>query len=595
MRNAETVLAIIRERGNRQLPVEDLYRQLFNPDLYLQAYANIYANPGATTPGVNNDTVDGMSKVKIERLIEALRYERYRWTPVRRTYIAKKNGKLRPLGLPSWSDKLLQEVIRLLLEAYYEPQFSQHSHGFRPARGCHTALTEIVHTWKGTKWFVEGDISGCFDALAHTVLLSILKQNIHDNRFVRLIENLLKAGYLENWKYHRSLSGVPQGSIIGPILTNIYLSKLDEFVEKELIPEYTRGNERKINQVYYTLKEKARRSKKQGRLEEAKLLRKQFQQMPSADPHDPTYRRLRYIRYADDLLLGFIGPKSEAEEIKEKLGLFLATTLKLQLSQEKTLITQATQKAAKFLGYEIAVLHCNDYHARTRQRSLNGVIELRLPKRVIEEKCAVYQKSGKPAGRPELTENEDFTIVNDYQAVLRGIYQYYQLAINVSWLGRLKWVMQVSLLKTLAHKHKTSTTKIARQYRTQIKTPHGIRICYEVKVPREGKKPLIARWGGIPLKRTKQAILIDENPPVFKRPRTELVKRLLAEKCELCGSNDRIEVHHIRKLADLKKKGRAEKPAWVIQMAALRRKTLVVCKGCHYDIHAGRVKANPRK
>jgi len=191
MRDADTVLGIIRERGKQGLPLEDIYRQLYNPNLYLRAYARLYSNEGAMTKGTTSETVDDMSMKKIEALIDDLRQERYRWTPVRRTYIPKKNGKLRPLGIPSWTDKMLQEGMRLILEAYYEPQMSLHSHGFRPERGCHTALSEIRHTWTGTKWFVEGDISKCFDTLDHTVMMSILSEKLHDNRFLRLFQKLL--------------------------------------------------------------------------------------------------------------------------------------------------------------------------------------------------------------------------------------------------------------------------------------------------------------------------------------------------------------------------------------------------------------------
>jgi hypothetical protein len=184
MRDAVTVLSIIHERGKQGLPLEDIYRQLYNPGLYLMAYGRLYANTGAMTPGSTPEIVDGMSMAKIEKLIDDLRHERYRWTPVRRTYLAKKNGKLRGLGLPTWSDKLLQEVIRLILEAYYEPQFSSHSHGFRPGRGCHTALTAIRDDWSGTKWFIEGDISQYFDTIDHTVLVAILGEKLKDNRFL---------------------------------------------------------------------------------------------------------------------------------------------------------------------------------------------------------------------------------------------------------------------------------------------------------------------------------------------------------------------------------------------------------------------------
>ncbi|GHP00649.1 hypothetical protein KSF_106960 [Reticulibacter mediterranei] len=351
MRLAETVLSIIQERGKQGLPLEDIYRQLYNPGLYLMAYGRLYANKGATTPGATSETVDGMSMAKIEKLIDDLRHERYRWTPVRRTYIAKKSGKLRPLGLPTWSDKLLQEVIRLILEAYYEPQFSPRSHGFRPQRGCHTALINITDHWVGTKWFIEGDISKYFDAIDHEVLVSILGEKLKDNRFLRLISNLLQAGYLEDWKYHRTLSGSPQGGVVSPILSNIYLDKFDKYVEQVLIPEYTRGTKRRHNLQYEVLRSKAVYWKKKGKRKEAQKLWTQVQRMPSRDPFDPNYRRLRYVRYADDTLFGFIGSKAEAEEIKGKIRGWLKENLKLELSIEKTLITNATTEAARFLGY----------------------------------------------------------------------------------------------------------------------------------------------------------------------------------------------------------------------------------------------------
>ena len=212
MQSAETVLEIIHDRGKRGLPLERLYRCLFNPDLYLRAYGRIYRNHGALTPGTTAETVDGMTLATIQRIIATLREERYRWTPVRRVCIEKKGStKKRPLGLPSWSDKLLQEVIRSLLEAFYEPQFSDHSHGFRPGRGCHTALDTLYRGWRGTAWFIEGDIKGAYDHVDHAILVSLLAEQIHDNRFLRLIRGLLQAGYLEEWRYTKTLSGVPQG------------------------------------------------------------------------------------------------------------------------------------------------------------------------------------------------------------------------------------------------------------------------------------------------------------------------------------------------------------------------------------------------
>jgi len=250
MQESAVVLGVLRERGRNGLPCTQLYRQMFNRELYLLAYGNIYSNQGAMTPGASEETADGMSEDKIDQITGLMRHERYRFSPARRVYIPKKNGKLRPLGLPSWSDKLVGEVVRLLLEAYYEPVFSERSHGFRKGRGCHTALREINNTWTGTTWFIEGDISDCFGSLDHEILLGILAEKIHDQRFLRLIRNMLKAGYLEDWEYHETLSGSPQGGVVSPILSSIYLHKLDEFVEQELIPQYTRGARRKENPEY---------------------------------------------------------------------------------------------------------------------------------------------------------------------------------------------------------------------------------------------------------------------------------------------------------------------------------------------------------
>jgi len=291
MRNAETVLNIIRDRGQRGVPLEDVYRQLYNPELYLRAYAKLYPNQGALTPGTTPETVDGMTRAKIDTIIETVRSERYRWTPVRRTYIPKRNGKLRPLGMPTWSDKLLQEVLRTILEAYYEPTFSDHSHGFRPGRGCHTALQDITQHWRGVKWFIEGDIASFFDRIQHEVILNILREKIHDNRFIRLIKNLLKAGYMEEGRRHETYSGVPQGGVISPILSNLVLDRLDKYVEQHLVPANTRGDRRKTYPPYIKLTKAAHFARKRGDRRAAKHDNQQAQRIPSRDPNDPNFRR----------------------------------------------------------------------------------------------------------------------------------------------------------------------------------------------------------------------------------------------------------------------------------------------------------------
>jgi group II intron reverse transcriptase/maturase len=590
MQNAEAVLDVLRERGRRGLPCDELYRQLFNPQLYLLAYGRIYSNQGAMTAGVTPETVDGMSLAKIGRIIDATRHERYRFSPARRVYIPKKNGKLRPLGLPTWSDKLVGEVVRLLLEAYYEPQFSDRSHGFRPGRGCHTALREVANSWPGTAWFIEGDISDCFGSLDHQIMADTLAEKIHDNRFLRLVRNMLKAGYLEDWVYHATLSGAPQGGVASPVMSNIYLHRLDTFVEKVLIPQYTQGVRRARNPAYLEVAAALARARRRGDRAQARLLRQRMRSMPSSDTHDPGYRRLRYVRYADDHLLGFTGPKAEAEEIKQQLAQFLREDLKLELSQDKTLITHARTGVARFLGYEITVQH-NDRHCTRGQRYVNGNIGLRVPSAVVRAKCAPYLRRGQPAPRPGIINHDDYDIVATYGAEYRGIVQYYLLAGNIQHLSRLHWVMLTSLLKTLASKHRSTVTKMAAKHTARVITPSGPRTCFEAHVERTGRKPLVARFGGIPLKRQKNAFIDDRVLGRNTHPRAELVTRLLKGRCELCGYSGPVQSHQVRKLTDLNPSGKAQ-PTWAQVMTRRRRKTLIVCAACHDHIHAGQPTPN---
>ncbi|MBX9681618.1 MAG: group II intron reverse transcriptase/maturase [Gemmataceae bacterium] len=583
MRKAEAVLNIIEERGQRGLPLERVYRLLFLPDLYLRAYSRLYANKGAMTRGATSETVDGMSMARIETIIEALREERYRWTPVRRTYIPKKNGKLRPLGMPSWSDKLLQEVIRSILNAYYEPQFSKHSHGFRPKRGCHTALREVVDRGAGTKWFIEGDISACFDKIDHSIVLAILRERIHDNRFLRLIDGLLQAGYLEDWTFNATYSGVPQGGVVSPILSNLVLDRLDKFVENELIPSNTRGRRRKTYPPYVAMTVAAARARKRGDREMARELSKTAQRLPSRDPEDPNFRRLWYVRYADDFLLGFIGPKAEAEEIKERLARYLRDTLHLDLSMEKTLVTHARDDVARFLGYEVHCIHADDQHDPRGQRGINGRIGLRVPHHVIRAAIAKYMRGGKPTHLPQRLNDDVYSIVRLYQSEYSGIVQYYRLAYNLGKLSHFGWAAWLSLVKTLANKLRCHTSEVTRRYRTRIMTPEGSFSVLQVVVERgPKKKPLKAHFGGISLAWNLHASIGDTPTKVWSG-RSELLGRLLAEECELCRSTSNIEVHHVRKLADLR--GRSQ---WEKVMVARRRKTLVVCRSCHDGIHNGR-------
>jgi group II intron reverse transcriptase/maturase len=374
--------AIHQGRGKLGHKLERVYRELYDLDRFMQAYAKLYRNAGAMTPGVTDETVDGMSVEKMKAIILSLQDGTFRWKPTKRVYIPKKNGKKRPLGLPTWTDKLVQEVIRSILEPYFEVKFRDSSHGFRPERGCHTALADCKKKFKGANWFIEGDIKGYFDNIDHDVLLNILRESIDDERFIRLIEGMLKAGYLEAWTKHETFSGTPQGGVISPLFANIYLHKFDEFVANVLQPKFTRGKARRTSPAYNRHTKAMLKAKENGDDELWQQLKLEQRSIPVAKHDDDRFRRLTYVRYADDFLLSFSGPKAEAEDIKSQIKEFLRNSLKLELSEEKTLITHANE-TARFLGYDITVMKddgkmiaCDNRFGTFRKRSINGLITL---------------------------------------------------------------------------------------------------------------------------------------------------------------------------------------------------------------------------
>jgi len=591
MQNADTILAIYQKRGTKGLPLENVYKHLLDPELYLRAYGKIYRNAGAMTRGSTKETVDGINLQRIHNIIGLLKLERYRWTPVRRIMIPKAKGGMRPLGIPTWSDKLVQEVLRTLLEAYYEQKFSNLSHGFRPNRGCHTALRQIRECWTGVAWFIEGDIKGCFDNIDHAILLDIIRRDIHDNRLLRLIDGLLKAGYMEDWRYHDSASGTPQGGIISPLLSNIYLNDLDRSVEDTLIPAYTKGKRRKEGRRYKAIRRELRAAEIRKDLNEVRRLIEERRRLPSYDPCEPGYRRLKYVRYADDFLLGFVGPKEEATEIRDRLSEFLLDKLKLTLSAEKTLITHACDEKAKFLGHEITVSKTGSQISSDGRRAANGKIALLMPRKVVDKYRERFSRSGKAIHNTELLPETTYTIVSRYQAVLQGLYNYYCMAFNVGKrMGQIRWILERSLTKTLAHKLQCSVPRIYRKFEIEVLGRKVLRATLE----RPDKDPLVATFGGIPFTRKPQGM--GGADFVFRMawftpagPRSELVQRMLTGVCELCGADDTpVQVHHIRKLADLDKPGRRPKASWEKIMSARKRKTLVACESCHRAIHAGR-------
>jgi group II intron reverse transcriptase/maturase len=572
---------------------------LYSKDLYLTAYNKLYRNDGAMTPGtVADDTVDGMSLERIDKLIEQLRYERFRFSPTRRTYIPKKNGGQRPLGVTNFTDKLVQEVLRMILEAYYEPRFRDSSHGYRPGRGCHTALAYLKLKFIGSVWFIEGDIRGCFDNIDHDVLLKFIAKDIHDGRLLNLIRMSLEAGVLDNWQYHATYSGTPQGSVLSPLLSNIYLHALDEFIEDELIPQYTRGKAKAVSREYDRLTQRIAYAQHKGDAERVNQLKQERRNLPSRQTHDPHYRRLKYVRYADDFILGFIGPKSEAETIKAAIGQFLRQELHLELSEAKTLITHGRTQHARFLNYAVSTYQADhrltqtETESKYKTRAVNGKIRLGIPYGLIDEHCKRYQRAGKSVSEPALLFQSDAHIIDVYQQRFRGIAEYYKFAVDRSKLSKLRCTMQAALVKTLAHKLRLRASQVYRKYRGTQEVDGRVYKTLQVEVPTK-KGTRCIYWGAIPLRVVKPGIEpIDDKryQEKFLGVRSDLIQRLQADTCELCGAQGKCTVHHVHKLKDLKKKwaGRREKPTWVTRMIAMRRKTLVVCKKCHSDIHAGR-------
>ncbi len=604
MQNAERILQAMRKLGEKRISLTRVYRCLFSEDLFLAAYDKIARNRGALTAGTEDDTADGMNLERIRRIIERLRNEQFRFHPARRIKIPKKSGGTRPLGLPNFSDKLVQDVLRMVFEAYYEPRFRDSSHGFRPGRGCHSALKHLSDKFKGATWFIEGDIRGCFDNIDHETLMAILARDIQDGRLLNLIRMLLEAGYMEDWHYHRTYSGTPQGGVLSPLLANIYLNELDAYIEDVLIPKNTRGKKRAQNYEYYRLGKRIKVARSTGNSEGARELEQQRRRLPSQDVNDSRYRRLQYVRYADDFILGFIGTQSEAEEIKTAIGVFLTEKLNLEMSASKTLITHARTEHARFLGYDISIYHGDDKLSSrtgslTRFRSANGHVRLGIPYGKVNELTKRYLRGEKPIHEAGLLHHSDAEIVNVYQQRFRGLAEYYKYATDRNVLGKLKYVMEIALTKTLANKFRMSVARVYQKY-TGSRTVDGRDyIVLVVTVPTQNGTRSIY-WGGIPLKVVKPGLqLIDDNIGQHDLPlssRTDLIQRLQANECEVCGSTDRCEVHHVRKLADLRSRwrGRRAKPAWVVSMIALRRKTLVVCTTCHDTIHAGKPLPNQR-
>lgn len=601
MRSPERVLNSLNEHSkDSSYKFERLYRILFNEELFYVAYQKIASNGGSTTKGSDGRSIDEMSLARIETLIASLKDESYQPHPSRRVHIPKKNGKTRPLGIPAFEDKLVQEVVRMILEAIYEGHFETTSHGFRPKRSCHTALLHIQKTFSGAKWFIEGDIKGFFDNIDHDVLVGILRERISDDRFIRLIRKFLKAGYVEDWTFHNTYSGMPQGGIVSPILANIYLDKLDKYV-KEYIRHFDMGTKRRPGKESNDLANERKRTvrklkkikdgtEKAALVARLKAIEQERAAFPSGDEMDGSYRRLKYIRYADDFILGVIGSKEDALRIKEDIKSFLSESLALELSEEKTLITH-TGKSAKFLGYEITVTRNNhqrrDVQGRLR-RTYGKRVRLNVSMATLRDKLLEYgameiklrngKEIWKPKCRSGLIFNDDLEILDRYNRETVGFCNYYLIANNYVVLHNFRYIMEYSMYKTFAGKYRSTVRKINKKYR--------LNKLFTVKYEQQGviKSRTFYKTS---FKRRTTAFngSCDIEPySIADVSRTNLTDRLKAEKCELCGATGKLIMHHVRNLKDLK-----GKESWKRLMSARKRKTIALCPSCHRLRHLGKV------
>ena len=584
MQTAKSLLEVILEKSKQhpEFVFRRMYRNLFNRDLLLRAYLKLAPKEGNMTKGTDGSTIDGFNLGLVDEIIDELRTESFHPKPVRRKYIPKADGRLRPLGIPSFKDKLVQEALRELLEAIYEPVFMDCSHGFRPGRSCHTALSQIQRSGNKSSWAIEGDITGFFDNIDHEKLLSLVKKKVDDGRILELIRRFLKAGYMEDCSFNETELGSPQGGVLSPLLANIYLHELDKFVEG-MRCEYDRGKRRASNPMYTKYQRRKYKAKEARDFQTVKEMEKLMKSTPSVDWNDPCYSRIHYNRYADDWLIFLSGNKKMAVEIKQRISTFLKDELKLELSEKKTLITNLANSNVRFLGYEITRIKGSDVKSR------NGNLALMVPRDAITKRIQEFTSNGKATHRNDLVCRTDSDIVSIYSRQVAGLYQYYKLAFNVSSrIGTFVYYHYMSMLRTLAKKHRSSVNKIIARYGRDVPSLLGEGTKKAIFVPDRDGTEVCYPYTGF-----RQEARVTRVPEYsIQEYGKELRERIMSNTCEVCSSQKGIEVHHIRNLSLVEyryEKQRKIVPEWVLLMKSMNRKTLVLCHDCHVNLHRGKL------
>lgn len=593
----QRVKALEQLNSNRDWQNKDLYRLMYKEDFYVLAYERVKSKPGNMTPGTDGETLDGFSMDEIQSILRQMRDETFQFKPVRTVLIPKANGKMRKLGIPSVRDKIVQEVMRMILEAIYDspqgPYFHESSHGFRRNRSCHTALREFRTKWSAVNWIIEGDIRACFDEIDHGVLESILRKKIVDERFINLVRKLLKAGYMDMRDERKdSLAGTPQGGIVSPILANIYLDQLDQRVE-QLRVRYERGETKRRNTKYRSLVERRDTLRKRGDKQspEFRTLSKQIRTTPAIDPADPNFIRIKYLRYADDWIIGIQGPHSLAVEIKEELKSFLSQELNLTLSEEKTRITQARKEEATFLGTLLQigtgeggepkiVITTNRWGKPFKRRSTGWETVMKAPMAKIVEKIAnrgFCTRDGEPAAKAGWTNLDVDQIVSLYSGINRGIQSYYRFTDNFGSLTRIQFILSMSCAKTLGMKLKTTSASIYRK--------HGRELTFVIRALDGKKDRTVKFYVNRDWKVDRYAFARGDQPTDLVQMATRMRTRSkLGYPCVICGETDGVVMHHVRHIRKAD-----SKPAVGFKaiMRALNRKQVPVCQSCHGKVHRG--------
>ena len=575
----------------------DLYRLMYRPELYITAYEKIKSRPGNMSPSEDGETLDGFSMKTIERIISEMRTCKFQFKPSKRIEIPKASGGKRIISIPPPRDKVVQQVILFILESIYDNSekayFLDCSHGFRHGRNPHTALKEISSKWTGTRWFIEGDVKACFDTIDRNILEKTLRIKIEDERFLNLIRKALNAGYYYFKQKYDSMIGAQQGSIISPILSNIYLDPLDQFIS-EVCNRHTKGKRRKENREYAQIKYHINDLIKAGHKRSdkcVKTLEKQKLSMPSVDLNDPGYTRAKYIRFCDDFLIGITGSKSQAEHIRAEVAEFMRNELSLEMNMEKSHITHAYDSHAKFLGMYISSGKARDVAKRVKttsgtfskvipRRTGQQTIYLKIPTIDILKRLAdrgYCKRTDRNYYKPKhvgfLTAFSDQDIVKHYSAVWRGIKNYFSCSDYISPLNTIKYILKTSCVLTLSAKHRRSA------HETYRKHGHSIKISYTNPDNGKTKQTNLDQSSN----NEKKKFRINEDVDRMKIWLNLRSRSALDQNCKICNSEEQVEMHHVR---HIRKIGSTIKGFHKV-MASLNRKQIPVCKDCHGKIHKG--------